>query len=393
MQSLTWEEVCQRRLARQYLLEPAPQTQLVEVVSGVCGLQAQIINAAEISLGTRLASITQSQIREAIWEKRSLVKTYGPRTTLHLLPANELPLWMAALRAYENLKEISWYEAAKLTPAQGEALLEAFKEALDGTCLTRQELADAVASRVGAGLREKLASTWGELLWPAAFAGLLCFGPSKGSNVTFVRADQWIGETNWQALDPHAALTEILRRYLKTYGPATYQDFGRWFALKPDKAHQILENIGKELTEVKVEGRSAWLLTSEAEKDEKSLPEKSQEIVKLLPQYDAYVWGATPRDRVVPEEARKRIFNYGRGKFEGAVGLPVLVVNGSVAGIWARRGAGKRINIQVEPFIKLTSSQQKLLEGEAARIGAFMGAEVNFSLGVLTGNDVKAAKN
>ena len=60
-----------------------------------------------------------------LWEQRTLVKTYGPRGTLHLLPADELPLWMDAMRACAILHEPYWYAAAGLEPSQADALLEA----------------------------------------------------------------------------------------------------------------------------------------------------------------------------------------------------------------------------------------------------------------------------
>jgi hypothetical protein len=142
---------------------------------------------------------------------------------------------MAAMQAYVMLHEPHWYAVAGLESSQADALLEAIGEALDNRCLTRQELADEVAQRVGAWAQERLLSSWGEFLAPAAFVGRLCFGPSKGNQVTFVRADQWT--SHWQECDPREALAEICRRYFAAYGPATHQDFAHWFGLKPGEAH------------------------------------------------------------------------------------------------------------------------------------------------------------
>src|SRR6476620_11421011 len=103
MKSLTWAEVCAHRLLRQHLVEPAPASDMAEMVGAVCGIQAQVITAAELAIGARVESVTQQDVREAIRERHSLVKTYGPRGTLHLLPAAELSLWMAAMRAREEL--------------------------------------------------------------------------------------------------------------------------------------------------------------------------------------------------------------------------------------------------------------------------------------------------
>lgn len=378
MQSVTWAEVCNRRIARHHLVEPAPDTALVEVVRAVCGIQAQIIAAAELAIGVRIAGVTQQGVRAELWERRGLIKTYGPRETLHLLPADELPLWMAAMRGRSRLLGARPDVAAGMEPARAETLRAAFRDALDGRCLTREELADAVASRAGAGVREQLASTWGELLRPAAFAGCLCFGPSRGSKVTFVRPDQWVG--TWREHDPGAALMAVCRRYFAAYGPATHQDFARWFALKPDEAQGLMASLGDDLEEVEVDGRRAWALATERKASRAS----GRGSLRLLPQYDCYVLGCGLRDRVVPDAARRRILGYGRGRYEGAVGVPVLLVDGVVAGMWERRRRGGRIEIRVESFDRLTAIQRQQLAAEAARIGQFLGAEATVSLGALT---------
>src|SRR5436190_9716486 len=98
MMSMTWKDVWARRLARHSLSNPAPVDRAVEVVSAVCGIQAQVMPAAELSVGTRLSGATRQDIRAMLWERRLLVKTYGIRGTVHLFAAGELPLWMAALR-------------------------------------------------------------------------------------------------------------------------------------------------------------------------------------------------------------------------------------------------------------------------------------------------------
>ena len=99
-----------------------------------------------------------------------------------------------------------------LTLDDMEAIITGTRDALDGQCLTREELADAVAEKTGKPqLREKMRSGWGSLLKPAAYHGYLCFGPNRGTNVTFVRPDQWIGA--WQEYDPQEALLEVARRH------------------------------------------------------------------------------------------------------------------------------------------------------------------------------------
>jgi hypothetical protein len=283
---------------------------------------------------------------------------------------------MAALRASALLHEPYWYAAAGLSPAQAGALLEAIGEVLDRCCLTRQELADEVAHRVGAWARERLLSAWGELLAPAAFVGRLCFGPSRGNQVTFVRADQWVD--GWQEHDPKQALAEVCRRYFAAYGPASHQDFAHWFRLKPNEARWVMESLADEL-EVNLVGRRAWMLAT----DIKEEWEPAHGSLRLLPSYDCYVLGCGPREWVVPQAARTRVSTYGRGRFEGATALPVLLIDGVVAGMWERRKLASRTELRVEAFGQLTPRQHDQLEAEVAHIGAFLEVELAFSLGAL----------
>ncbi len=377
MRSFTWETVCRRRLARHFLLQPVAQGRLVDAVRAVGGIQAQILSAAELAIGMRVAGVTRQDVQAALWERHALVKTYGPRGTLHLLPADELSLWMAALRAYALLHEPHWYAAAGLSPSQADALLEAIGETLDHRCLTRQELADEVAQRVGAWARERLLSAWGELLAPAAFVGRLCFGPSKGHQVTFVRADQWVD--GWREHDPEQALAEVCRRYFATYGTASHQDFAHWFRLKPHEARRVLESLADALEEVNLAGRRAWMLATDTEEEW----EPAHDPLHLLPPYDCYVLGCGPREWVVPTAARTRVSTYGRGRFEGATALPVLLIDGVVAGMWEQRKLASRSELRVEAFGQLTPRQRDQLEAEAAHIGAFLEVEVALSLDAL----------
>src|SRR4051812_41437390 len=226
MIELTQAQVTGRRLARNYMVEAAPADRLVDVVAGVCGIQAQVPAAAELGISARVAGITRQDVRDALLEKRTLVRTNGPRATKHILPSRELSLWMAAMKASVPLRPVR-DRRPSLSLAENIALLHAIKEVLDGVVLTREELAAKVARRGGSRLSEPLLSPWGELLERAFYEGVLVHGPDEGSKTTFARADQWID--SWEEMDPGESITEVCRRYISTYGPITHQDFARWF--------------------------------------------------------------------------------------------------------------------------------------------------------------------
>ena len=84
---LSWTQVCARRLDRHALSAPSQDARPADIVGTMCGAHAQALSAAELSIGLRLVGITRADVREALWTERSLVKTFGPRGTVHLVLA------------------------------------------------------------------------------------------------------------------------------------------------------------------------------------------------------------------------------------------------------------------------------------------------------------------
>ncbi|GII97500.1 DNA glycosylase AlkZ-like family protein [Sinosporangium siamense] len=159
---LTWADVCAMRLRRHALDVPAREGGVAGVVADMAGLHAQVMSAAELGVGLRLAGATRVALREALWVERSVVKTFGPRGTVHVLPSRDLHLWTAALAAVPA-PGVAVPPEMRMTPDQVEAVLEAVGDALKDAELTVDELTGEVVARAGA---------WaGDLVMPA-FQGM-----------------------------------------------------------------------------------------------------------------------------------------------------------------------------------------------------------------------------
>jgi hypothetical protein len=377
MVSATWDGVRARRQARSFLIDRAPPDRLVDIARDLGGVHAQVQASAELQLAGRVDGIAQDDVREALWEKRLLVKAWTLRGTLHLHPAGELALWHAARRAVAGASvkdggELgAWRDPdGVLHPEIGSdeatAIRAAVWDALDGKCLLRDELAAAVVKRVGPGPEQRLRSGF------AFFLAELCQGPPQGAKVTFVRPDQWID--GWQEVDEKHALLETCRRFLHTYGPARPVDFREWFssrALAAAEARALFESFGDELEEVDVEGHRAYVLAGD------TASPVARPSLRLLPEYDVYIMGFRERDQLVPEAVREQIAAHRRGRYEGPAGVRLVVVDGVAAGVWERKKRGKRIELRVTPAQRLTRPQRAELDEEAARIGEFTGLEPN----------------
>jgi DNA glycosylase AlkZ-like len=333
----------------------------VEAVRAVAGVQAQVAAAAEIAIAARVSRVTRSQVRDALWERRSLVKTWTLRGTLHLHPADEVGVWLAARRATRSWTSGDWRAAEGLSRREADRLLAGIAGALDGRRLTRAQLASEVARAMGGRIGERLGSGWAHLLGPAAVAGVLCHGPPQGGAATFVRLDQWLGAAPAAPDDP---LAEAAGRFLTAYGPATPRTFREWFRLERDEAEAAFGRLA--LDAVEVEGREAFLLAGDNGGLE---PTRS---LRLLPEYDAYVMGFRERERLLPEAAREVIHAHPRGRLEGPAPVPWLVVDGLAAGSWSRRRYRGRAIVDVQPLHALGRAARDALEREHAALIRFL---------------------
>src|SRR5262249_17999816 len=130
----------------------------------LCGAHAQVLSAAELSIGRRIAGATRANVRRALWQQRTLVKTFGPRGTIHLLPAADLPVRTGALSALPPSVP-AHPEGVRFTPGQADEVIAAIGDALAGAELTVEELTEAIADRTGPWAIEQTMEAFGGR-WP-----------------------------------------------------------------------------------------------------------------------------------------------------------------------------------------------------------------------------------
>jgi hypothetical protein len=322
-----------------------------------------------LAIWARVEGITMHDVQDALWKHRSLVKTWCMRGTLHLISASDLPVYVAARKTTSVVKR-DWL-TPEIDVEERNRIVRAIREALDGQILTREQLSVEVVDRLRMSARvgKHMLSGWGNLLHPAAEQGYLCFGPSEGSKVTFVRPDQWIGR--WDEPSGDEAWKTLLRRFFSTYGPATHHDIGHWWGLRPDKAKMLMEYLADELEEVEFDGQKRWVRRTDVEQ---IVDAERGRSVKLLPSWDCYVMFYHPRELFVSQNYRASVFR----KLEG--NARVLLIDGVAGGVWEQRRKGGRTELRVHPFSHLNSAQKQLVNEEATSLGIFMGTRVEVSI-------------
>jgi hypothetical protein len=210
-------------------------------------------------------------------------------------------------------------------------------------------------------------------LTTAAERGVLCFGPNRGSKVTYTNPRRWL--PGFRPADGPAALAAVVRRYLYAYGPATPQHFAQWLGAPRRWATELFDSLSSELQHVEVDGTLVWLAAGDT-----MVPGTAPQCVRLLPYFDAYTVGCQPRELLFPGRAAERALTP-----SGQAGnFPVLLIDGTVAGVWHQRRSGRKLDITVELFDQLTAMQRRELDDQVERIGDFLDGNPQLTIGTVT---------
>ncbi|MFD1150940.1 winged helix DNA-binding domain-containing protein [Saccharothrix hoggarensis] len=365
--TVTWRQVAAWRTRRHSLDVRRPAAEALDVVSELCGLHAQLMSSAAATLRARVDGLDEDAVEKALWTDRTLVKTWSMRGTLHLLPADGYPLWQAAFATYRHYLKPVWLRGFKITAEELSALVEAVGEVLEDRLLTRAELADAVAARTSAHLGGKLRESWGAYLKPASFQGRLVFGPGEGQYVRFTSPRTWLGLDGADV--PADPVGEVALRWLARQGPATREDFARWWGVSPAEGGRVLKALGDRVEPVDVEGESCWARAQDVAGLREAEPVRT---VRLLPAFDQYVVAATRHahhflDGGTPDRVYRP---------QGWLS-PVVMVDGMMAGVWSRERKGAKVCVTVEPFRSLSAGARKAVLDEVRRVAG--AAEVHWA--------------
>jgi hypothetical protein len=154
----------------------------------------------------------------------------------------------------------------------------------------------------------------------------------------------------------------LITTYLRLLGPAGPAEVGKYLGTSAAEMKKVWPDG---LTEVRVEGRKAWLPSASVESLTSASPVAG---VRLIPAMDPLLQ-ARDRDLLVPEKAHQKEL----WKLLGNPGA--LLVDGEIAGVWRAKMAGKkRVDLTVTPFAELSAKARKAVEQEAGAVARARGA-------------------
>lgn len=345
-------DIARLRLQNQQLVDPSLTTP-AEVVRWFGAVQSQDLAASLYAIGLRMRSASESLVERSLTQG-CIVRSWPMRRTIHCMAAEDAR-WMIRMLAPRQIVRMSPYHRKMgITRNDLKRAGKVIHSALEGGLrLTRAEMYERLnAAGVSTGDMKGL-----HILVHWALEGLVCLGPRRGKQPTFVLLDDCT--PRGRDLSGDDALAELAKRYFQSHGPATVKDFAWWTGLTMAEARRAVWLIDALLQSAKVEGIEYWLM-----RDTPDAP-PAPPTVCLLPAFDEYTVAYADRT-IAADEKVLRSVNHGLSAN--------MVVNGQIAGTWKRVLSGNGTVVVVPSLLRTLAKKEKLALAETAeRYMAFVG--------------------
>jgi hypothetical protein len=213
---------------------PKKRKVLAAVFAALGGLRSERLEQAHLVLAARYPDYRPESLMRALQERRTLVRTWGVRGELQILPTSQLGLFLAA-------SAISAPRWRRFLDARSNLATPARLRLLKRLCpetISRDALRDAFPDP----------TTRLFMLREAAQAGLIVWKDGDGAQSTFAWTQSWLG----REIEPERDLTELVGRYLTSFGPLGAPDLAAWLGVTVAAARTLMAKHRVE--EVHVEG-------------------------------------------------------------------------------------------------------------------------------------------
>jgi DNA glycosylase AlkZ-like len=380
-EKVSMDKVRRLYLSKHHLLKKASKKDLDKVVSDICGLHAQAARSPYLALWSRVEGFEDQLLDNALFEAKSLVKTWVMRGTLHVIPSTELPVYNRSLRRMWFEHHGRYMRAPEWPPLEQRRnqIYPKILQALTTKPLKRKDLNDKVRSLLKDSSLpyERLFSGWGGILKETAYEGLTVHAEPCERESCIAKLSQWLPSIELSSIGEEEAQKRLLIKYLRGYGPATQQDFSLWSGLMAGDAKRAIENASSTIEQIEVEDMKGqfWILKEDI-KTLDSIDPTERAPARLLPKFDSILLGHKDRARIIKDQHKKLVFKPKVGDIAATV-----LIDGQIAGTWKHTKKGRALVVWIKPFGKIAQDDMAEVKQQARELSQYMGTEeLDFSI-------------
>ncbi|MEW6473607.1 MAG: winged helix DNA-binding domain-containing protein [Actinomycetota bacterium] len=344
------------RLARRHhLAGPSRAADVVTLAGDLVGFHGSDPASVFLSAWARLRKpeSTVAELERALYTDRTLVRTLCMRRTMFVVPTDAVPVVQAAVTEAlvpgERRRTVQMIEQSGIA-ADGAAWLEEVEAATLAELIVRREATGAELAKAVPGLDHQIpvgeGKTWAgtvgistRVLFLLSTAQRIVRGRPRGSwtssQYRWSPIEAWLPD-GVPTMEPAAARSELVRRYLARFGPATTNDIKWWTGWTVAQTKAALAAVEAVEVALDPEMTRGWVLPGDVAPVRAPAP-----WVALLPSLDPTTMGWQQREWYLGPHGPQLFDRNGNAG-------PTVWVDGRVVGGWAQRRSGEIVHRLLE---------------------------------------------
>jgi hypothetical protein len=355
---------------------------------GEVGLTDFPPGAAQAALAPRLKDASPDTLYQA-FERRELVRMRAMRGAPVVVRAEDLPVFAAgvlppdekSMRAFIG-PALTSVKAAKLSALEAvEVVTHEATAALARGPLDRDALHAELRRRVPKGLLPYCRPcnshhVHPSLIYAVALAAPLVLFPQDEGPYLLARADRWLGGKQARKKGGAAPAEELLRRFLRVYGPSTVENFAAWAGLGGAQPQAMWATLERELAPVEVridnpraraQASTRWILQSDAKALAAADPDELGSVVRLLSPGDPLLQ-LRDRELLAPDPQLQKVI------WKNLRPTGLALAGTDIIGLTRVQKKQSSLQLTVENTGKTDSTLRAAVEEEAAHLARARGA-------------------
>jgi hypothetical protein len=350
MRTLSADQGLAGALARHSLVRPGASIE--DIATGLVGLHNTTQPTPYLSMRARRNGFTRPQLDELMWVKWRLARLRGMRLTIFVFPRDLLEIAAAATRHISEPLAARWLAESGITPEEFERLAAAVEEALDDGPLTSR----ALRRELGVPQSVDLPGVIGRMCDVGRLVG---GAPPRSWRSSVRQYHRWadvlpeVDLHRWREAD---AIRELIRRYVRSYGPVTVDDISWWTGFTKGRCRRALEGLTVE--EVAITTWPGPLYRTAGD----PIAEDPGDAIRALPLLDPYVQGYRDRHRFLDPNRHGFVFDGGGNS------APTLLHRGRIIGVW-QVSDDPEPSVRYHVFADQPASIRRAAEADLAEAG------------------------
>ncbi len=347
-------------LRKQHLTDDSKIENILQIADDLCGLHATDTLTPYLSLFARARNFSKKKLEKELYNNRSLARIKCMRNTLFLQTNPMIPICFKATRGKLEKWKNKFLDSRAISLKKYQEISSKILELLKDKELPTSEIKKILNTKANISQIINLMCYQGSLVRSRPIKSW------KDRRSNYAIFNDLFPDINLEQFSKDEAISQLVLRYLDSYGPVTVNDIVWWTGLTKIEVTNALNAINEGIKEINITELSGnYLMLSKNIKSLEKTKIKDEKVIKLLPLLDPYPMGYKERERYLNPKYSEYAFDR-----SGNI-TSTIFLDSKAIGIWDATEKSEPL-VKIFLFEPVEDSILEKINSEAENIGKFI---------------------